>query len=439
MSTSRIRSTGNRYSFTTQVNWTLTECRRWLISPNVYGYEERTSPGSAAISNVTYHDDRQTIQDIIGAIGMYNSCTHTKYFGLPMGGTAKGVSLRGSPRGGTYTWGWAPIGYTGVVLSPASMFSMQNTFANYSTGLTLPSFSDVDWATLVDQVGSQLDGRMTASQNMLVSLAQITQTVGMIKNPFGMRQLAKVGGNKMSLGAILKKPAGAYLEYKFGWENLYRDYLAIAKVWSEVRAHKEYLEESVNRYVPVTARSTVTYSTPQTLGTITPSPTQVRMSYTGYRTNVRKVGCFSLNLRRTEAMNSWSTIDQILARLGVNDLATALWDLVPYSFVVDWFTHINRVLERSPISWNSYDIRRMGYSRKTEWDGRVVGNHTTTISSPACPYTYKSESVEYGPGIVQTKYERFPGFPPNTSSVGLFGNLTKTQMAEGIALIIQRL
>jgi len=134
-------------------------------------------------------------------------------------------------------------------------------------------------------------------------------------------------------------------------------------------------------------------------------------------------------------MAAWSKFDQVLSRLGARDIVTALWDVVPYSFVVDWFTHINRDLGAHSIDWNSYDIRRMGFSRKTEWYGRVkVDSSYTGYGETITLPTYYE-----GPQCVQKTYTRTQGFPPGTQSVGLFGNLNKTQIAEGLALIVQRI
>jgi hypothetical protein len=123
-------------------------------------------------------------------------------------------------------------------------------------------------------------------------------------------------------------------------------------------------------------------------------------------------------------------------RLGITKVSDALWDIVPYSFVVGWFTNIVDVCAQSPILWNSANLSRVGYSIKDEWFGQV--DVTTQNYSDFGGWQTPSQVLTLGPQVVQKKYQRWDGFPSATSGVGLFGNLNQTQIAEGISLIVQR-
>jgi len=127
-------------------------------------------------------------------------------------------------------------------------------------------------------------------------------------------------------------------------------------------------------------------------------------------------------------------MDHVLKRLGAHDVLSTLWDIVPYSFVVDWFTHANRVLEQRYRNFGSYTLRRIGSSTKTTLyaDG-ILRLHTSNYDDN--PYT----EVHIPESPVATSYSRSAGFPAWTSTVGLFGNLNLTQMLEGTALIMQRI
>jgi hypothetical protein len=231
---------------------------------------------------------------------------------------------------------------------------------------------------------------------------------------------------------VAKASASGYLEYKFGWENIYRSIKQLADVWGEVRSHQEYLETSIGKYVSLAARQSETM-TPSLTSTYCPATTGVKI--TPELCGVKRTYCFSLDLKRTEADAAWSQFAQVMARLGTNDVLEALWDCVPYSFVVDWFTHANRLTKRRRVDYLSRDIRRMGYSTKTEWFGRLKYE----LTSPGYGVATKT-AIKYGEEqCVQRTYARTPGFPPGTATVGLFGNLNKTQIAEGVALIIQRI
>lgn len=374
--------------------------------------------------------DVQTMDDTTGSRSTFNACTHSKRFPFPAEKLCLGALLPAEyPPLINLPYNWTTYGKQVLGLRPLSGLWTNTTPADFSSGI----FPEVDWADLVYKVGYGLDGRMRAGQNMIVSLAEIAETVAMVKHAANLRKI--VGGLRktLTLRQLMKSSAGRYLEWQFGWKNLYRDVAAIAAVWSEVRHRLDYLRESVNTFTRISERKTYN---------VTNLPTSKISSYfqSAYRAvdfsiaYARRTACFSLDVRRTEQQIVWSKFDQIVSRLGGRELKTALWDLVPFSFVVDWFTHVNRTLEQRSIDWPTYDLRRIGYSTKDSY--YITGRDSSSVSVGS-----RTNAVSYdvGPVCVQTKYTRTTGFPVATSSVGLFGNLSKTQIAEGVALIVQRL
>lgn len=423
MSTSgRTRNRGSRSPNT--VTWILQshQKRLWYGSPQfqtletVYAYNG-------------YVDDRQEMIDCIGARGRFNECHHTRRLSTPVSGpTAVSAGLT-PPTNWPYGPDWTT--YARSLTAPTIGCSIQGLLPNDGDWIASPGFPGIDWTELVDQVGQQLDGHMVTGQNLLVSLMQITQTVGMFKNPFGVRKLGNTL-DSLSLSKIAKSGASTYLEYKFGWENIYRDIVAIAKVWNEVRQHQNYLETTVRKYVSASSRQS---------DTVTGSSNGLRTLYAYGDTILKfklsravRTACFSLDIRRTEQALHWSKVDQVCSRLGARSLAEALWDLVPYSFVVDWFTHVNRFIRQRPVDFNTFDLRRIGYSVKTDW---YVSSEWT---QHADGYQQSVKSSGNGGEMhAQREYHRYPGIPSGCGSVGLFGNLNKTQIAEGLALIVQRI
>lgn len=374
-----------------------------------------------------YVDDRETIVDSVGYFNRFNGCSHTKNFIFTMP-AFKGAKSNKFPPSTWLNTGWKTCS-TDTGTFNGSRISFQGL---YGASLPIPSMPAADWSSLVSQVGSQLDGRMTTGQNMLVSLAEIGKTIGMIKNPFSLKNAPKLL-RQLSPGKALKSTAGAWLEFRYGWSNLRRDIEALASVWSEVRAHQEYLSQSVNTFVSSASRAEYKVSNPS-LGIPGLGDTYYVHATPKIRL-VKRIDTFSLDIKREAQALAWSKLDQVMARLGVNDILEALWDLVPLSFVVDWFTHTNRLLQRRSIDWHAYDLRKIGYSQKWEWYGYV--NYISRA------YNYDSSLVSVtgstGDQLVQTKYQRSGGFPPATATVGLFGSLTKTQIADGVALIVQRI
>lgn len=422
----RYRERGIRYSRTYVQHWTSHQVC-WVAGTPAYR-TFRDVPYSNTC--YAYYDDRQTMSDLVGCRGCFNPVNQTKRESV-LARTSRVVNKPSIP-----SWfpsagfgEWVQYGTTMEGFGDACI-TFQGLLVS-GTELPAPSFPGIDWANLVYQVGSQLDGRMVTGQNLLVDLCQISQTLGMFKNPFNVRKIPQEL-KSLTLRKLMKRTASGYLEYKFGWENVYRSVKQLSDVWSEVRRHRAYLEETVNSFVSLAARQSDTVNAPSTslgvIGDYLHSQIVPKMS------TVNRTACFSLDLRRTQVALHWSKLDQVLSRLGINDVALAIWDCVPYSFVVDWFTHLNRLVAQKSIDWGCYDIRRMGWSTKTTWYGYLQ----TEMHAYGWPTSTHLTGVTQ-PVRVQEKYVRTPGFPTGCSSVGLFGNLNKTQIAEGLALIVQRI
>jgi hypothetical protein len=392
------------------------------------------------ISGFAKYDNRQTFTDEEHGKGQYNNCLHSKHLNWPLpyrpiGGKTVAIPFNIS----VVPTEWVQYGIQGVKWMGHGEFSTHWAPFSANLGFDFPAvgFPPIDWPELTNEVGVQLDGRMVTSQNLLVDLMQMTQTIGMFKNPFGLLKLMKKVGRKASLSSMSKYAASSLLEYKFGWENIYRDVQALANVWHEAKAHLAYLRAAVNRFVPISARQSHIYRDPAlTLyeyglggGSLLRVLPKIH--------SIKRTACFSVNICRQQHEVVWSMFDQMMARLGSRDIAAAIWDLVPYSFIVDWFTHVGRFIAQKSISWHSFDLRNMGYSVK--YDVIVSGRMISTFVNP---FTFEQVSMqddEIEPRSIQTSYARTRGFPPSCSSVGLFGSLNKTQIAEGAALIIQRL
>lgn len=427
---SRIRSKGTRNSRTMTTTYLSRQAKKhWDGQKYVVDTQDLSYSGSST----AYSDDRQDISDVIGSRARTNACTHTKRWDYPFDNCLFGANAAGSLPPVSFLGGvWYEYSQANIRTTPASGFSFQSQFYAGGASLPIPTFPAIDWVSLVNQVGQQLDGHISTGQNLLVDIFQMAQTVRMFKDPFGLRKLASAR-SPLPLSKVLKLPANAYLEVQFGWKNIKRDLEAIASVWREVREHQDFLRRTVDTYTSVASRQASTVY-PSTVGS-TLQPYGQLMRLQPKLASVERIACFSLDIRRTRQQMIWSKFDQIISRLGARDVASALWDLVPYSFVVDWFTHVNRLVQQTPIAWNQYDLRYIGYSTKTTWFGDVL------VTSQSNGYPAVSNQISYlaGPKRVQTSYVRSSGFPPGTTSVGLFGNLSKTQLAEGIALIIQRL
>lgn len=401
-----------------------------------YVIQYRTVPVTNAYW--VYTDDRETMADFTSLRSMYKYVDHRKRIDYPFIDEPKGASVQQSLyTGGTYAW--TEYGIANNRITGLGGFSFQSQTG--VDGSLFPYYTNpvIDWTQLVSQVGLRLDGSMKTGQNLVVSIAELSKTVGMIKNPGNLKNLSRLYRKKGPLGTILKSVSGAYLELEYGWKNLWRDYIAIANVWQEVRQHRSYLKETQDTFQSLSASEKYVKSNPTQSLAYVGNAYSPSLKLQPKITSVETTGTFSLDVRRTEQQRIWSTFDLVVQRLGGKDLASALWDLVPFSFVVDWFTHINRFMEQAPITWHSYDLRYIGYSLKTDWFARLDVTSQACVTPVGRPQLCKSNNYSLGPMCIQTLYARYPGFPSGTTSVGLFGSLNKSQIASGIALIVQRM
>jgi hypothetical protein len=126
-----------------------------------------------------------------------------------------------------------------------------------------------------------------------------------------------------------------------------------------------------------------------------------------------------------------------LQALGVNKLVEAAWDLVPFSFVVDWMVNW-RSFSRDPRSYfASHATKLLGHSIRQEW---VLKPSCTVQAPPFHDGTDGPTATWQGQDHpCLSKYDRLPGFPSGTSEAGVFKSLSKTNLIDGAALILQRI
>lgn len=114
----------------------------------------------------------------------------------------------------------------------------------------------------------------------------------------------------------------------------------------------------------------------------------------------------------------------LASRLGLANPATIAWEMVPFSFVVDWFTTFGDVIA-SYTDFAGVDVSRVSHTQRT------VG-------------LFK-EWIDYGPGWPSydgPTYEQFrlvrePGPPPAALTVKPFKGLSITRGATAVALLLQ--
>jgi hypothetical protein len=257
-----------------------------------------------------------------------------------------------------------------------------------------------------------------------LALANVSPYRSQVNLPLFLLELRELPGMLQQLGRVLKKQvkatdvAGGYLAYSFGWAPLVSDLLSLFDMTKKIEDRKAYFRrlESGTRIR-------------RQLGTV-----QVRNTPGFIKSTVGHIGSTessvvyrgSLNL--VESQKLWFTANAKLRQplamsnadlhslsrnqvLGLRVNPADLWDAVPWSWLIDYFTNIGDVLEAANgmISVSTTRMCLMCTSKI------VVSVETVKLQ----------EGYEISPGFVYaTNKQRFPFSNPTpaVSSMPFFTN-----------------
>lgn len=168
-----------------------------------------------------------------------------------------------------------------------------------------------------------------------ITAATANQSFGMIANRANQLRNAWSAARRLNPSALaralnvpkpkeLKKrsyqdPASLWLEYTFGWVPLVQDMHQAAVVLTDpFEVTRSYGTATVSRFFRAEGRDVIRYVNKRT-----------------------RVVC-TAGLRITNPNLA------LLTQLGLSNPAAVVWDIIPFSFVVDWFLKINRFVN----TWN---------------------------------------------------------------------------------------
>lgn len=423
----RVRSKGSSSTWmpyqgtTTKVTTTPTSFNPLVLADTEH-FTDRSTSGKTG-------SDYCLISDVYGeSKTRYNACSHSQY--IPPIVVAPGGSKSVVPPE-EY---WHSITQDKMTSFYASggvyRYALDTLFGSWPTR-TLPS---LDWGSIVTKVGSKLDARLKADMNILVFFAQIGQTIGMVKKPLKIIKNPKaawtLAKKNLSLKDLSNSAASQYLEYQWGWKQLQRDVIGFGKALSRAKAHVEYLESKEGKLRNISA-SQVDIVNPNKLYGTTSGYYTHKFLWSGYRRTAR----FSVSHKLKAVNNTFRMMDAFTDAIGAKDFGFALWDYLPWSFVIDWIVDLGALYKDPRADFRSHKLYRVGWSQKFEW----LFKPTVTLKSS---YFYDNSRLidEWnGSEIVCRKtYGRTPGFPPGADSAGIFGSFSKHSIGNAAALIIQQ-
>lgn len=180
-----------------------------------------------------------------------------------------------------------------------------------------------------------------------------------------------------------------WLEARYGWRTLYYD---IEDIENAVNKLKEGLKDQTRAYAKDS--SSVSYEKSNTGFTALTSPTSSPTTNNRSKLTYRAVNVYSIE-RRAGAI-----VDLLLDEIGFVDPLVTTWEVIPFSFIVDWFTNIGELVSTfSPFA-----------------NGELLGTWTServrverTVTTTAVPFSTSSIYSVSGAvsGIAHTSWKTY--------------------------------
>lgn len=316
--------------------------------------------------------------------------------------------------------------------------------SNYATGDSLvlfgglPSYTGMAYAPVDNYpdmrnlVGDRLMGLnpLASALASLPFIGEIHSTIRMIRKPLSFLSALKVPKryHQLPVGQVLSKAgmgptSSAWLAWNYGWKPLFSDIGAAGSLLASALVMYEEYRTGKARKTSYTASTAVNYSS---------NHIQRMDDFTIGESSTRGWATFDLQ---------WEPIGEPLSfakfltyKLGIRpeDIFTCAWELVPYSFVADWFLPIGKQLSSIRNTPIRPVITKLSYHRQTELyveasrriNGYINGAKTTFpfggwYTGTKTIYQRNTEGILQGSGPVLS--------------------LTENHTLSGLALIAQQL
>lgn len=248
--------------------------------------------------------------------------------------------------------------------------------------------------------------------------------------------------------ALLRGAADSYLQWMFNLKPLISD---ICGIYRTIATYERRINDFVNRSGTVQQahfrcdlheQLTDTSSAWSSWKPVIIYKDGTSISYTNCRTSRRcvtdsAVFCATLqyNYWLSEYQREHAIMLGLLDSLGVNFNPKFIWEVVPWSFVVDWVIDVSRYLDQYKVENMEPKVNILQYC----WSIRKVRRiYITGQVQSSVAYTGGTYGMQYiaFPQVTQTSYRRGIDLP-SASSFTMSG-LSPTQLSLGAALLITK-
>lgn len=263
---------------------------------------------------------------------------------------------------------------------------------------------------------------------------QVPTTVSL---PNFMYELREMKGMIPSIdrSSLSKTASNNFLAFEFGVKPFVADIKAIINMSDSVAKRIQHLLKQQGKTSRLSFNRTTVFDTPYTMikslyipNNSTPSGNDVYFRRLNAKSEFHCGASLFQDLKDLE--DSMATMKALAASGGFSHPARVIWNAIPYSFVVDWFFHVGKLLDSLIVQpfGGTYKVSDVGYSIKTE----AVYYATQVFTESGY-----SSSIEDLGTVKARSYIRRPGFPA-TSLFLTNGELTPMQLALSAAMLNQR-
>lgn len=351
----------------------------------------------------------------------------------------------------TYTSVWGDSYDNAAVMMRALSLTGNDpsaTLLSASINGTASGFRKHDWFALTSQFNEAIDSFIPSSMLLGETMYEHAIFVDAFKyiiNPSNavkdfLKGVVSLGLKKKNLGTIariIKGSSNAWLSYNFGVKPAVEDVVKALTAHEIVQQRLRYLSANGGSYVPIRVRAS--YDSPF-------SNSSVPSSYPMTGNTVLRKWYISKN--STATIGAWGKVrDDLnwrdvwtayLQHFGVNKVIGLAWELIPFSFVLDWFTNAQeRIndLTRFRLGDPYSEVRNLSCSLTEK---TVLGAYMLPgVNSQLSATMVKPTSHVLLATITDKAYSRYLTLP-ETSGVVDFSSLGLFQAIASGAMLVQR-
>jgi hypothetical protein len=305
------------------------------------------------------------------------------------------------------------------------------------------SVSTVYPRTEDQQINDALDRfyNLNDTDNVL-NLVEGHQTLSLLRGLFEFTKTNKVQAAKeflLNLPDVLrngkkkmgKSLASKYLAYSFGVAPLMSDIYAITSSVKDLQSRLRQHRAGAGKEITVRSRLNGDFT----------GALSGRIGSSHYNASFTPVGSpyriVSVRGTRWDAYSSkaFSDADYLMSRFGGTGPISLAWELVPYSFVVDWFVDLRGVCNAldNLVTGSTKNVTDVCVSEKRSWNYAALWTDEYASGKFTGPGSSQNGRAVYGSELV--RYTRKPVSPSfRLASSGRFG---KKQLSLLAALILQ--